>query len=259
MEFDEDVKAQLRTEIERLLGEFSLAASELTEKASKRVVWNPPTDDIQLLFNHHVDAVWASHVSKFSLLARSIIESVNAQNFLVYGLSGRSLIEHAAILRYYLSDRINPILERAIQEGTTSNQDLNQIFTMLDTLHRGSYFDWASLLKGEVENLKKRKKKDLPAQVRVGDSIRSWQEEIPSIGILYGLFSDLVHPNVGTNLLVMNQWRDGIGYGGEGGRPFGMDIFERTMPGLAMVMNRARDLLNALLLLRLPEEASQED
>lgn len=257
MEFDEGIRRQVRAKVARLLGDFSLAVSELNEKASHQVVWNPPTDDVQVLFNHHVDAVWASHVSKFFLLARSIVESVNGQNFLVYGLSGRSLIEHTAILRYYLSERINPILKRAIREGKTSNQDLNEIFTMLDTLHRGSYFDWASFLTGKVENLKKRKKKDLPDQVGVGDSIRSWQEEIPSIGILYGLFSDLVHPNIGTNLLVMNQWRDGIGYGGEGGKSFGIKIFEMTLPGLAVVMNRARDLLNALLLLRLPETAGQ--
>jgi len=252
MNFDETIRGQVRAETKPLLDQFSLLARELAEKPSTRVFWNPPPSDIRRLLNHHIDVVWASHVSKFALLAKAIIQSANDLNFLEYGLVGRSLIEHTAVLRHHLVDRANPILEKATNAGMTTFEDISELVGILDTLHRGGAFDWKSLLTGDVERLRTRKPTDLPRPARIRDCIDSWKREDPSIGVLYGLFCDLVHPNVGTNLLVMKQWPEGIGFGGHDGRLFGVDLFERTIVVLAAIMNRVRTLLNGLLLMRLP-------
>lgn len=66
MEFDEGLKRQVREEVAQLLREFSLVVSELKQLASHQFVWDPPWDDVQLLFNHHIDAVWASPSSSTS-------------------------------------------------------------------------------------------------------------------------------------------------------------------------------------------------
>jgi hypothetical protein len=254
-QFNETIKNVVGTEVRQVLEDFSSATVELCTKASEQVVWNPPTDDVRRLFNHHVDLVWASSISKLSLLAKGIIRSVNDQNFLMYGLAGRSLIEHIAVLRYYLVEVAHPILERATQRGTTDVEDLKKLIHILDTLHRGSRFDWESFLTGDIHSLMKREPSDRPrqVQVRVGQCIKSWKREDPSVGVLYALFSDLVHPNIGANLLVMKRWDEGIGFGGSGGRFFGIVIFEQSLPRLAALMTRARDLLNGLLLMRLPD------
>lgn len=249
--FSEEIKARAEPKLQKVLEQFAGATLTLTEKSLQEVPWNPPRGDVRSLFNHYIELLWAAYVVKFSSLMRDVILAVNQGDFLTYGLIGRSMIEHAAVLRYYHTNHIVPRLQQPIQRGTVSVEEIQELIVVLDQHLRGSRFDWESFFKGDFDTLSKKPKPQVQ-QVRVNECITQWAKESASVGVLYDLFCDLVHPNVGSTLLMMRVWPDGIGFGGERGRVFGFDLFYRTFAGLAAVVEETALLLNGLLFLRFP-------
>jgi len=256
LDFDTHLRTQVQPKLLPLLDKFVRFASRLNEKSVRDVRWNPTAENLRDRFNNHIDSLLAAQVSKFALLAENLTWSVNRGDFLAYGLVGRALIEHAAVLRYYLADQIDPFLKGSIQRGYVTQEEIANLIDILDKHLRGGRFDWGAFLTGDVEALSNDDASSLLRQVNVKTCIDSWATETASVRILYNLFCDLVHPNVGSSLLVMKQWPDGIGFGAKGGRQFGVDIFDRTFAGLVMVTDTVSRMLDSLPLLRLPDEGS---
>lgn len=60
-------------------------------------------------------------------------------------------------------------------------------------------------------------------QVNILTCLETWIREEPAIGKLYGLFCDLVHPNLGSTLMVTRIYDQKIVVGGSSGTSFGND------------------------------------
>jgi hypothetical protein len=190
---------------------------------------------------------------KFSTLMQSVITAVNLDDFLTYGLVGRSMVEHTALLRYYHKTQIVPNLQDTIEKKILTAEKLKVLIEIFDKHLRGGRFNWQYFLTNNFNSLFKGSRSNLN-QFRIGDCIKSWTEDDPSITVLYDLFCDLVHPNLGSTLLVVKIWPDGTGVGGSRGYPFGRDLFAKTIAGLIHIIKEATTLLDGLLLLRFPEK-----
>ena len=256
IDFSKEIKDQVDNEIQALLAYFADATDKITsESLQHEVPWKQSTGNIQNIFNRHIDLIWAIYTTKFSLLMQSIILAVNREDFLTYGLVGRSIVEHAAVLRHYCKNEIILGVQELSKEGSiTSQQEIKELLIVMETHLRGSCFYWDSFFKGDVSRLYDKKHNEIEQQVRVGQCIKEWSKENPSLNIAYKLFCDFVHPNLGSNYLIMRDWDGEAGFGGSRGSPFGLELLKRTFAGLVVVIREATNLLDSLPLQRFPEQ-----
>ncbi|MGH7233060.1 MAG: hypothetical protein ACREJU_17135, partial [Nitrospiraceae bacterium] len=154
-------------------------------------------------------------------LLRNVIRSTADEEFLVFAHCGRGLIETTATLRYY-NNKTLAIVMAAKDPDKFSSEEISEIVELLDKHSRGGRFDWGSFWmskrKDMVERLvagRKEKKSQIPSdtpnpsQVNVQTAIDSWMTERPGVVLIYDFFCELVHPNLGSNFLVMGA-RDGF-------------------------------------------------
>jgi hypothetical protein len=253
--FDDSVRNVTLKKHQVLLGNFEQIAKVMHHHSQQRFLWTTSAEPRQL-FNNYLDILWSVHVIKFNELCEGLIESVNRGHFLLYGLIGRSFIEHAGTMRYYIKERLQPTIDEAVQTGTVSVSQIQGMITELDRFLRGSRFDWNAFLTGDFDQLTKDISEELSMkrQVNILTCMQKWARETPSVTVLYNLFCDLVHPNIGSTLLVMKTWRGQAGFGGEDGQKVGQDIMIRTLAGLIGLFNDVQKYLNAMLILRMPIE-----
>jgi hypothetical protein len=206
--------------------------------------WTSGEKDPRKLHNMYVRSLITCYVSKFAQLSEAILDSVKDQRFLVYAMAGRSLIETVATLRYYLLENYKPLLNK-------SSLSIKEMEKLLEIHHkhiRGSRFDWDSFFSRRYEQLavaatqalaeKKAKPKTknasssdgLPNQINVMTCIEKWGEETPMIMVIYALFCDLVHPNIGSAFLVTSINEDGLHFAQSRGSSWGAKIFEQSLP-----------------------------
>lgn len=123
--------------------------------------------------------------TKISYLLRSAIYALNSENYLLFGMAARSLIEHLAAVSY-LHTRFSRKLEKLKGDGDPEsiNRKLESVSADLGKMFYGTRF---------FEN------EGLVDAVHVNDLIKSLPE---SFTRMYDLFSDFVHPNYGSNVLV---------------------------------------------------------
>ncbi len=152
------------------------------------------------------------------------------------------MIEMVATLRYYVLYQYKPLMDKA-------NLDLNDIRKLIeiDDRHlRAARFDWESFLFKRYSKLKQdaiqqmRDKRDKKSnviseaitaqQVNVLTCIEKWAEQTPEILIAYSLFSDLVHPNIGSNFLVASTTPGKLYFTKKKGESVGHHIFEQSFP-----------------------------
>ncbi len=253
MDFKQEIKDHVHPELKKLLDAYVKATDTLTEESLLlEVYYKPPEGDSRHLFNQYINLIWTTYIVKFSTLMQSLILAVNRDDFLTYGLIGRSMIEHAAVLRYYHKTQIVPNLQEPIETKNVTTQQLQDLIVILDKHLRGGRFDWQSFLTNDFSSLFSERRPNLN-QFRVGECIKDWTKDDSSIKVLYDLFCDLVHPNLGSTLLTVKVWPDGTGVGGSRGYPFGRDLFAKTIAGLLQMIQETIILLNGLLLLRFPE------
>jgi hypothetical protein len=236
-------------------------ATQFTHDSLQQVRWNPHPNNVIEFFNNLTEMIWAAYVSKSSLLLQGLIEAVNSKNFMIYSLIARSLIEHTAILRYYLREEIGPRLKVPVERGTVTAKEIHELCEILYKHLKGGSFDWISFFTGDIKTLiqeaqtsvrKLQLPESIPKQVRVGDCISGWQKEQPEIKVLYSCLCDLVHPNMGTNLLVMKKWPDCLGFGGTNGEPLGIEVFKATILGVTPIIHEIDKQLTLLLQLKFP-------
>jgi hypothetical protein len=206
--------------------------------------WTPDEKDPRRLHNMYVRCLITCYVTKFAQMSEAILDSVDDQRFLVYAMAGRSLIEMVATLRYYLLENYKPLLNK----GSLSMEEMNKLLEIHHRHMRGSRFDWDAFFSGRYEELdvaaaqaladkkaKAKTKKDpssegLPNQINVMTCIEKWGEETPRIMVIYALFCDLVHPNIGSSFLVASTNEDGLHFSQSKGGSFGAKIFEQSLP-----------------------------
>jgi hypothetical protein len=212
--------------------------------------WNPNLEDPRKLHNMYARNLITSYVSRFADLSNGITIAIERSNFLMYALCGRALIETTAILRYYLVEQYKPLLDK----GTLSKNDFARLIEIDDRHLRGGKFDWESFLfkrysklKTDVVTRMARKGKKhtpsssgdiLPPQVRIGSCVESWGRELPEVLVVYNLFCDLVHPNIGNSFLVASTSGDALYFSRFRGEPVGRAIFEQSFPILLSVTHR---------------------
>jgi hypothetical protein len=177
--------------------------------ASLDVEWKPELDDPRRLHNNYARNLIASYTSKTHEYCEGILYGLDTSHYLVYALCARSLLETVATLRYYVRREYLPLLE----QPDIDLAGFNKLIEIDDKHFRGTGFNWPAFLgrdlaqlRRDVQEVGKRGKKALdleqPAPVRVGTTIKDWANENPDVMVTYVLLCDLVHPNIGSNMLV---------------------------------------------------------
>jgi len=232
------------TDIPRLLEVLRQGTYHLTEMAKAlEFPWTSESLDPRHLHNMYVRNLITCYVSKFSDLSNGILEGVERSNFLVYALCGRALIETTATLRFYLHQQYKPLLDR----GQLGPKEMQALLEIDDRHLRGTRFDWESFLFGNYSKLKedviaqldsKRKGKTSPVaqesiirpQISILTCVERWATDVPDVLIVYNLFCDLVHPNIGSAFLVASTSPEGLFFSRFRGEPVGRQIFEQSLP-----------------------------
>lgn len=175
------------------------------------------------VINSYIDATLACVMGKHGLITESIINSLNRCDFLSFALLVRSNFELIASFRYIMKKKIRPFAIKSSQAGTYNNKELYS--EVVEPLHRfllGGRFDWESWFQNEMnpwarlsekyENHHKNKSKNKsstpwsegmvqPTQTNIKTQVEDWAKEKPLFGAYYDVLCDLVHPNLGSNLL----------------------------------------------------------
>lgn len=221
--------------------------------------WETAIDDPRRMHNMYARNLITCYVSKFAELSHAILKAVEQSHYLVYALCGRALIETTATLWYYVHKRYRPLLE----QGPLNDSQLRKLLEIDDQHLRGSRFDWddflfqnyAKLRQQVVDNLREKRKKGTPSaqetiiapQVNVLTCVESWAMETPEVLIVYNLFCDLVHPNIGSTMLVASSSNDRLYFSKFRGEPLGRAIVEQSLPMLlSLTQKPLGDLLPLL-------------
>lgn len=236
--------------IPELINIFRQGTVHLTRIAEKMdFPWNPVDDDPRRLHNNYVQNLVTCYVSKFAELSDAILNAIDKEKYLVYALAGRSLIETTATLRYYYFKEYKPLLDK----GQLSMDDIQALIEIDDKHLRGSRFDWESFLFKRYEKLKEDALKQLQAkkskrhyisdgiihaQVNVNTCIEHWADQMPEILLVYNLFCDLVHPNIGSSFLVASTFDTRLYFSRFKGNPVGKSIFEQSFPMLVSATHK---------------------
>lgn len=176
------------------------------------------------IINKYLKFLYALHQAKYTELTGSLIESVNNKEYLIFALCGRSLLELTASLRYHTNDLL-PIIQDSAKSGIVTSQQQIMLVNNLDKHIRGGKFNWGEFHYGDrssfaaqlVEDRKKKNRKNKqsepppspeqanPNQVNIQTAIDKWAKEDSGVQLTYDYFCELVHPNLGSNFLVMGS------------------------------------------------------
>ena len=255
MKFSPAFRKEVSSQLIPLLDRFEEVETILAAEIKETALWRPPSELFQLM-NHYLDMLWVVYVSKFHLLCQSLIQALNAENFLLYGMIGRSLIEHTAILRYYVSGKMLPLASVALSQEKVAESTIHELIGLLDRHLTGRRFDWDTFLADYFDELERPQRGNLlkEPQVNVLTCLQKWMKDEPAIASLYELFCDLVHPNLGSTLLVSRLIdKQNIGVGGSVGQPVGLEIFNRTFAQLVALFQEVHSQLLQLREFKFPE------
>lgn len=161
--------------------------------------------------------LYGIYTAKYKELVASLIKATQDENFLVFALCGRTIIETTATLRYYNHKTISVVRDVKDEEGFSPEQ-LATIVEVLDEHSRGGQFNWGDffaiprrdMAAKLIESAKNRKpqKADTesiqnPKSKRSGQTLGEWEKDMPELRLIYAFFCELVHPNLGSNFMVM--------------------------------------------------------
>ena len=81
-----------------------------------------------------------------------------------------------------------------------------------------------------MKRTKEEKAKHEKNSIRIGDCIKDWGKESPAAEFIYDYLCDLVHPNKGSNLVLLVERDGGAVFDVGTESRMGMMIFERIFP-----------------------------
>jgi hypothetical protein len=177
------------------------------------------------------------YLTKTIFYSRAIIENVNSRNFLVAFQSMRAALEVVAAVRYTLR-KMQPIIHECAVRGTVSGEDARQLNHHCDLLLHGGRFDWMSFFQEGISATLERKNKvrskderrefaERAHYLKVDICMKSWSKDQPLAGFAYDYLCDLVHPNKGSNLIIVAEREQGPTFDVDGRKPLGILIFDR--------------------------------
>jgi hypothetical protein len=177
------------------------------------------------------------YLTKTIYYSRAVIENVNSRNLLVAFQSMRAMLEVVAAVRHTLK-KMQPIIHECAVRGTVTGEDARQLNYHCDLLLHGGRFDWASFfeegISGTLERKNKIRSKDERSEfaerahyLKVDTCMKSWSKDQPLAGFAYDYLCDLVHPNKGSNLIIIAEREQGPMFDVEGRKPLGLLIFDR--------------------------------
>ncbi|MEM1370151.1 MAG: hypothetical protein AAGG02_19550 [Cyanobacteria bacterium P01_H01_bin.15] len=224
------VRAQLSPDLQSSLDELEARWELLAELRRHPFTWDPPESSAEL-FDHYLRALYAVYVNKLFALTDALIYALNTENFLLYGSIARASLEYTAVLRYYVLQKTLPLLNTTDADGNLTPETQQTLLEFLDQHLRGGRYDWQPFLFEEL-HLKGSKLPPPPTQVNILTCLKKWMKQDSTIEPQYALYCDLVHPNLGSSLLVTRLQDEHVQIGGQGGTALGWHIFSRTFPQL---------------------------
>jgi hypothetical protein len=97
-------------------------------------------------------------------------------------------------------------------------------------------------------------------QTSVTTCLEKWAEDEAGIGVLYDLFCDLVHPNIGSVMSTMVHVGDEVRFRIRDPSSEGLMLFQKSFPAFQVLTGREHMKLNRILLgLFLPIEATSSE
>jgi len=144
-----------------------------------------------------------------------------------------------AALRYSLK-KIKPLISRSVEAGSVSGEDCRAILNILNTILHGGRFNWklyfergvpAVIDRKKLKRSKEERQKFETGSLRIGDCFNDWGKDEPAAEFIYDYLCDLVHPNKGSNLLLLVTTSDDrAAFDAEGDHQLGREIFQRIFP-----------------------------
>jgi hypothetical protein len=230
------------TNLASLLAGIEEIRAILCQQTSASIPIAPAADRLEHV-KQQVRVIASLSIEKLKSLCELLHCSIDRKDWLTYGMGGRSLIEHAASLRYYLREKVVPLIPEDPRSVTP--EAIAQIQLAFFQLIRGGRFDWSNLLEEWLKGvaLPETPSPQQPSQVNILTCIQKWAKDEPRVEQLYAMFCDLVHPNLGSNLLVLGITPEKLTFGPACEHSLGESIACGT--GLAL-LSIARSYLQAI-------------
>lgn len=161
------------------------------------------TNDPVVHFNAYIDFGISIYASKLLELFESVELSLEHEMYVIYAQSGRAILENIATLHYYSNHSDILTASNAWKTKNLTDPILRTANAKIDQFLRGSRFSWNAFIEGRFSELTQ--EPDQPDQIQINSNtcLQKWYKESPNFESLYNLFCDLVHPNLGSNLLVL--------------------------------------------------------
>lgn len=186
----------------------------------QKISLEPPSREADLAHNHYIKVIYNTQLLKLASLGDLLIHAIKHNNYLSYGLAGRSLIEHVAVWRYYLVEKYAKLI---VAGKEVTYEDFLELIRLDQQFLFGTKFDWISWLRKDHDSLERsyrqsiqdKKNKKAPQShsihkpVNVLTCIEKFADVLPKFGVFYDLFCDLVHPNIGSNILLYSMSNEG--------------------------------------------------
>jgi hypothetical protein len=185
--------------------------------------------------------------AKAILFSRAVVDSVNDGNLLVAFQSLRGYAELVAAVRFTVK-RMEPLVRDAVSRGQVSHDMAQSLASHMQILLHGGRFNWAAYFeegaaavvdRKRLKRMQQEKAKFEMNSLRIGKCIDDWGKESPAAQFIYDYLSDLVHPNKGSNLVLLVEREGGPVFDVESGSRMGMLIFERIFPYAASMCMEA--------------------
>lgn len=214
--------------------------------------------------------IHAQYIAKYQELTSAFIDAINSQNYLVAALCGRSIIEATATLRWY-NKKILKELEKNEHSESDSERGNDKEFidttlTIINEHMKGSRFDWSkfftsdkkTFVKDLLEKAKSKEKQvEYPESLPISRLLDSWSKDMPELHLFYDFYSDLVHPNLGSNLLLMGVSNNTTQIGESSNKSVGKKICSEAVIFLAPCLKEASwQLARSVMLSSLGDEVT---
>lgn len=204
--------------------------------------------------------IYGIYVAKYRELLSSVVKSTQSEDFIVFALCGRAVIETTATLRYY-NNKTLAVVTGAKNPDQFSVDEINSIIELLDKHSRGGRFDWTKFFSAPRREMAqqlveaRRKKAQSatpeelpnPIQVNVQTALDAWSKEQPEIMLFYDFFCELVHPNLGSNFMIMGAKAESLQLCGKTVKGVGRSLAIEGIQFLTPVVRESSMLMANLL------------
>ena len=269
-EFDEDVENKFSEATRKTLIVFPKMLSGLEELLRNYHTDNPaalversplPLENL----NASGRLIATMFLTKTIYYSRAVIDCVNSRNLLVAFQSMRALVEVVAAVRHTL-EKLEPLIHECISRGLVTSDEARQLNHHCDLLLHGGRFDWGHYFengawavlerKGKPRSKEERREYEERARyLKVENCIKSWSKKQPLAGFAYDYLCDLVHPNKGSNLVLLAEQGQSAVFDVDGSKGLGYIIFDRIFPlVIKLCMDETDHLFLAFAILGADEE-----